>query len=352
MRKHFWTVVGTALTGAMVILSAFINYNFGHSLGTTEGNARIFGAVSVVAVGVMAVLPLRISMHWEAGRKGRGVLGAGLFGILVAYAVAGSIGFGMQNRSELAGSREAVNAQLKDKIAERDNAVGRVRSLNEDQPATAISAKIEAAKKDRRWDQTQGCVNVRAAASREFCQAVDGLRAQLDVAATAGMLREKIESLNKSIEFLRAQGAGQIADPQIHGFEVLLRSQQDTVRIGLSILLALVIEGVCCLGLLVMAGGRLGGRSGKAEIDIAMTLAEWMGTWLSERVEPMAGVQVSFAKLEEDFRHWSRGRGAPELSSRAFVHLLRAPCTEVGLRVDGNAVPGLRLGREARLLNA
>lgn len=74
------------------------------TLGTTETNARIFGAVSVVAVGVMAVLPLRISAHWEAGRKRRAVLGCATFGILVAYAIAGSIGFGVQNRSQIAGS--------------------------------------------------------------------------------------------------------------------------------------------------------------------------------------------------------------------------------------------------------
>jgi len=110
MRNRLWTAAGIVLTGAMVLLSAFINYNFGYSLGTTETNARVFGAVSVVAVGVMAVLPLRITMHWEAGRKGRAILGTAIFGILAAYAIAGSIGFGMQNRSQLAGPRETLNA--------------------------------------------------------------------------------------------------------------------------------------------------------------------------------------------------------------------------------------------------
>jgi hypothetical protein len=77
MRKHFWTALGVLLTLAMIGLSAAINYSFGYSLGSTETNARIFGAVSVVAVGVMAVLPLRISWQWAAGRKGRAGLGAG-----------------------------------------------------------------------------------------------------------------------------------------------------------------------------------------------------------------------------------------------------------------------------------
>jgi hypothetical protein len=165
MRGRLWTLVGVLLTVAMVVLSAIINYSFGHSLGTTEMNGRIFGAVSVVAVGVMAVLPLRISLHWEEGRKARAVLGSVVFGILIAYAITGSIGFGMQNRSQLAGSKETLNAQLQDQIADRDQAVSRLKGLSEDLPAAAISAKIDAAKKDRRWDQTQGCTNATAAVS-------------------------------------------------------------------------------------------------------------------------------------------------------------------------------------------
>jgi hypothetical protein len=65
------------VTGAMVVLSALISYNFGHGLGTTGTRARIFGAVSVVAVGVMAVLPLRIRGHWMADHNGRAVLPGG-----------------------------------------------------------------------------------------------------------------------------------------------------------------------------------------------------------------------------------------------------------------------------------
>jgi hypothetical protein len=58
---------------------------------------------------------------------------------------------------------------------------------------------------------TEGCTNATASSSREFCQNLDRLKAQLDVAATATVLREKIEKLNKSIEALRSQGAGQVA---------------------------------------------------------------------------------------------------------------------------------------------
>lgn len=337
MRQSFWTSIGVVLTGAMVVLSAFINYSFGYNLGTTELNARIFGAVSVVAVAIMALLPLRSAMHWEAGCKGRAVLGAGMFAILLAYAVAGSIGFGMQNRTQLAGSQETRNAQLSDQIADRDQAISRLKALGEDQPAASIAAKIEAAKKDRRWELTEACTNATASSSRDFCQGVDRLKGQLDVAATATLLREKIDKLNKSIEALRSQGAGQLSDPQSFGLAKLIGTGQDSVRVGLSVLLALVIESVCCFGLLILFGT----PATKAAAEV--TLPEWIGRWLSDRAEPDPASRASLSELEADFRRWGANRGAPRLRARRFRRLLHAACGEVGLSYDRQVVSGLKL---------
>jgi hypothetical protein len=334
-----WTLAGVALTGAMVVLSGFINYSFGFGLGTTELNARMFGAVSVVAIGMMPVLPLRIAMHWEAGRKARAVLGAVMFAILVAYAVAGSIGFGMQNRSQLAGSKETLNAQLSDQVADRDQAISRLKALGEDQPAAAIATKIEAAKKDRRWDLTEACTNATSSSSREFCQSVDRLKAQLDVARTATALREKIDRLNKSIEGFRSQGAGQLTDPQSFGLATILRTGQDAVRIGLSVLLALVIESVCCFGLLVLLG------TPATTTGAEVALAEWVGRWLSEHAEPVPGGRCTLSELEADFRKWCRIRRVPPCDSEGFARLISAACAEIGLAANDGGVEGLNLKR-------
>jgi hypothetical protein len=346
MRGRFWTALGVLLTLAMIGLSAAINYTFGYSLGTTETNARILGGVSVVAVGVMAVLPLRISARWTEGSKGKAVLGAGVFVILMAYAIASSIGLGMQNRSQLAGSRESLNAQLDDNVQERDQALARLNGLGDYRPASSVSAEIAAARKDRRWDATRGCTNATALTSREFCQGLDRLEAELGMAATAAVLGEKVEKLNFSIAKLRKQGAGQIADPQSFGFAVLFGVEQDRVRIGLSMLLALVIESVCCFGLLVIVGGHPG-----AVAAAKVTLPEWIGTWLAERAEPHSATRISFSELEEDFRGWCNSRGAPHLGSWRFKRLLRAACREVGLSIEGRMVLGMRLARGLRLLN-
>ena len=262
-----------------------------------------------------------------------------MFAVLVAYAVAGSIGFGMQNRSQLAGSQETRNAQLTDQIADRDQAINRLKVLGEDQPAAAIATKIEAAKKDRRWELTEACTTATGPSSREFCQGVDRLKAQLDVAATAAVLREKIDKLNKSIEPLRSQGAGQLADPQSFGLAKLIGTSQDGVRIGLSVLLALVIESVCCFGLLVLLG------TAAKPANTEVTLPEWVGRWLSDRAEPYPAARASLLELAADFRKWSAGRGAPRLGARTFRRLLYAACREVGLSYDRQVVVGLKLSR-------
>jgi hypothetical protein len=184
-------------------------------------------------------------------------------------------------------------------------------------------------------------------ASRVFSMKSTGLplRARLDVAATAGVLREKIERLNKSIEKLRKQGAGQVADAQSAGFARIFQVEQDVVRTGLSVLLALVIESVCCFGLVVIAGAHPDARMGAGP-----SLLEWIGEWLTERAEPHPGTRISFRGLEADYRRWVDGRPAPKLSSRKFTRLIRAACEEVGLTVEGESVVGLQLISSRRML--
>jgi hypothetical protein len=146
-----------------------------------------------------------------------------------------------------------------------------------------------------------------------------------------------LDKLNFSIESLRNQGAGQIADAQSFGFAVALGIKQDAVRVGLSILLALVVKSVCCFGLLVVSGGHP--HPGGA---IEMTVPEWFGKWLADRSEPHPSAPVSFSALEADFRSWAEGRSAPKMSSHKFANLIHAACEEVGLSVEGQIVVGLR----------
>lgn len=337
MRTPLWTVVGVLLVGTMMVLSAAINFSFGFSLGTSLPSARIYGCVSVVAVIVMAILPLRISAHWAEGQGLTAGIGSAMFAVLALYALAGSIGFGLQNRSQVAGAKESLNAQLIERIAERDSVAGRIGALGSSPPPAALNAQLEAVQRDRRWDQTAGCTAVTAHASREYCAGIDRLRSQLVIAEEGARLRTMIEDLGTAIAALRTGGAGQIADPQSSGLAGLFGVEQDTVRLGLSVLLSLVVEAVSCFGLLVIVGS---GAGAAKEED---TAPERVGRWLTGRVTADPSARITLHELEVDFRRWCEMGQAQAIGAWRFRRLLKAACEQIGLQMNGRTVVGLRL---------
>jgi hypothetical protein len=110
---------------------------------------------------------------------------------------------------------------------EREQALARLKVLDKHRPAPAVAAAIAAAKKDRRWDLTEGCTSATIPTSREFCQGVDRLNEEHEAAAAAEVLGQKIEKLTSSIDQVRRQGAGQIADPQSFGLALLFGLEQN-----------------------------------------------------------------------------------------------------------------------------
>ena len=82
----------------------------------------------------------------------------------------------------------------------------RMKGLPEHRPSATVLAGIAAAKKDRRWEATDGCTNATASTSREFCQTVDRLNGELGTATTAAALSKKLDELQFSIENLRKDG--------------------------------------------------------------------------------------------------------------------------------------------------
>ena len=151
---------------------------------------------------------------------------------------------------------------------------------------------------------------------------------ELGTAASAAVVGEKIEQLNFSIATLRKQGACEIADPQSLGFAIALGLEQNKVRVGLSVLLALVVQSICCFGLLVIMGGH-GGSGAADRAPVEPTTPEWIGKWLTDRADPDPTARVSF-------RTWRRtvGSGVGDGGCAARFAQIQAPLAD-GLRRVG-----------------
>ena len=261
MVRGFWTVMAAGLVLAVTALSMRMNFEFGYSLGTSEDTGRIFGLLSVAFDGVKALLPLFVAWQWRDGRKLRAGAGAGLFVFVAAYGLACALGFASQSREGVTASQVNLNASLKEHMVDLEAAETRLKALGAHRLSGVVEADIARLKKDRLWDATSGCTDATLPASRDLGKRIDGLRAELALAAEDNVLTAKIEGLKFKVEQLRARGAGREADPQLG--EIARAAGLDILRVrsGMNWLLALAVEAVSCFGLFAIAWQRVAGRA-------------------------------------------------------------------------------------------
>jgi len=254
--RGLWTVTAAGLVVAVTALSMRMNFEFGYGLGTSAATAQIFALLSVAFDGLKALLPLFAAWQWRDGRKLRAVAAAGLFALVAAYGLASALGFASHNREGITASQENLNANFKEHMADLDAASRRLKALDAHRVSGVVEADIARLQKDRLWDSTKGCTEATLTASRDFCKRIDGLRAELALAAADTVLTAKIEGLKFNIAQLRARGAGREADPQLG--EIACAAGLDILRVrsGMNWLLAIAVEAVSCFGLFAIAWAR------------------------------------------------------------------------------------------------
>jgi hypothetical protein len=271
--RGFWTVLGAGLVLAVTALSMRMNFEFGYSLGTSEGTGRIFGLLSVAFDGLKALLPLFVAWQWRDGRKLRAAAGAGLFVLVAAYGLASAL-IRLASREGVTASQVNLNASLKSTWST---------SMRQNAPEGARRAPAErggrgrhrAAEEGPLWDATSGCTDATLTASREFCKHVDSLRAELALAAEDNVLTAKIEGLKFKVRQLRERGAGRAVDPQLG--EIARATGMDLLRVrsGMNWLLATAVEAVSCFGLFAIAWQRqAAGRRQKGGCQQAVAAGE------------------------------------------------------------------------------
>ena len=249
MLRSVWTMLATGFTLAVIALSMAVNFSFGYALGTSEANARMLGALSVACDGLKAFLPVFIAWQWADGRKLAALAGGLLFLLLLAYGTASAIGFAAENRAALTSGRDNRNSLARSAADELNLARTRHAALPPHRLKGVVDAEIAALRKDSIWDATRGCTNATLQESREFCKRIDLLTGELAIAAEAAALSASMERLSAQVRQGREAGAGRETDPQAHAIAHLTRLEIDTVRSGLTWLLALAVEAISAFGL-------------------------------------------------------------------------------------------------------
>ena len=87
--RHVFGVVGCIAALILLCVSAAMNWQFGFSLGKTEFDSHIFGAASVAADGMKALMPFFIFAAWRNRNWSQALGGTALWAVCILYALTG-----------------------------------------------------------------------------------------------------------------------------------------------------------------------------------------------------------------------------------------------------------------------
>jgi hypothetical protein len=250
-------LVATVTAGAALALiaaSGLMNWVFMSSLGKTEFEQQILGAVSIAVSAFLALLPTL--MLW-ACREGRSVfllLGLPVFLAFAAFSLSSAIGFAAKNRGSVAEDRAFATAKLLGVKHEIDEAETRLTALGNPSPFPALQERLRGLEQDRRWQSSKQCADATAEASRAFCRGYFEIKAEAARAIEAQRLQDRLAGLRGDSRQFEDQGAGREADNQAAVLARLLDLPAAKVEHGLTFFLAVLVELGAALGLYFATG--------------------------------------------------------------------------------------------------
>ncbi len=243
---------GAALT--FVVASGLMNWVFMTSLGKSELEQQILGAVSVAVSVFIALLPTLMVWAWRERRYAYIALGVPVFFAFAAFSLSSAVGFAAKNRGSLSDERALANARLASLTQETADAEAKLKALGTTKPVAAIEAALHRLEQDWRWQSSNFCQDATADASRVFCKGYFDLKAEAATAAEAANLETRLVALRNDTRRLEEQGAGRITDNQAGVLADVLGLSAAKVERGLMLFLAVLVEVGAALGLYFATG--------------------------------------------------------------------------------------------------
>ncbi len=249
--RHVFGILGCIAALILLGVSAAMNWQFGHSLGKTPFDAHVFGAASVAADCMKALMPFFIFGAIRNRNWSQALGGTALWAVCIVYALTSALGFAALNRSDTTGTRSLQAANYEDLRGQLAQ-IGQQQSwLDKHRAAGMVEADIEGAKQNVRWTSSEGCTNATVTLSREFCESYHKLQAELAAAKKDEALQKRADDARVRLDTMDGRAAVRNVDPQANIISTLLGIDMSRVEVGLTILLTLLVELGSSLGLYV-----------------------------------------------------------------------------------------------------
>ncbi|MFA5957816.1 hypothetical protein [Hyphomicrobium sp.] len=250
-----------------IAVSMAMNYSFWTAQGVDAATSRVLGAVSIMIDVFKALLPLAIAWAWiERFRLGAGIATLLFMGCL-AFSFMSALGFAAWTRGEMGESHAAQTLRYAAAKTDLENVNRQLATVVAVRATPVVLASVERAKQDKRWQTSEQCRDATTGASRTFCAAYGDL--QIEVASAVE--RDKTErlraKLQSEIDALIKVGARLSGDVQAGILSNFSGMRQTRVQKGLTLLVALVVEGAAGFGLFLAS---LPLRGVKPSLDVTV----------------------------------------------------------------------------------
>lgn len=242
MIRHALGVFGVLAACVLLAVSAAMNWRFGFSLGRTELDGQIYGAASVAADCLKALIPFFLFAAIR-NRMWSQAIAAALVGVVVtAYSLTSALGHAALNRFDTTGHRMVEAQAYKDLRGDLKRAQDQLSWIPQHRPAATVQGEIEALKNQRAWTFTSGCTDVTGKQGREFCQKYHGLNAEMASGQQAEVLEARVVEIQGKLGKTDAMTVMGEADPQAAVLAKLSGVSVDQVQMAMTIFIALLLE--------------------------------------------------------------------------------------------------------------
>ncbi len=263
---------GAALT--LIGASGLMNWVFMTSLGKSEFEQQILGAVSIAVSAFLALLPTLLLWAYRERRPLYILLGVPVFLAFAAFSLSSAVGFAAKNRGSLSEDRALAAARLAGLKQEIEEVAAKLKALPPFRPFAILQESLRGLEQDRRWQSSKSCQDATTDASRSFCQSYFELKADAARASEAERVEGRIAGLKSQSRQLEEQGAGREADNQAVVLARLLGVPAAKVERALMLFLALLVEVGAALGLFFATGHIRPASSADAPRSRGLTVIE------------------------------------------------------------------------------
>lgn len=273
------------------------------------------------------------------GQRGKAAAALGMFLLLAGLSFTASIGLYATTKSTSVGDVKAARERYDQARAARDKADSELAAM----APTRSPAEVEgaASKRDRLCDRSKGCTDATLPQSRALCAQIDLLAGELGRARERQRLAQIAVAARLALEKQDVAAAMRAIDPQAETLakliEPLWRVDADTVRTGLAVFIAILIELGSGLGPWLVAPSATARRTAPpAQPEKTATELVPVANVLEPEPVTLEAEPVETVDVDEQVEQWAaralvprRGSFVPAAEVRAAYE---AHCGAFGLR--------------------